>query len=203
MPRTRQQAASKIASDSIAQLTSVFDALPEKPRETYTLREAVSQLYQPIRTALSRGYHYDEIAVILAEQGIAISAFSLKRYLSLSKGEQTQTSQSGQGKRRGRQPKAAVEATAEPLEATAEPSEPATATVQPELAPKRRGRPKVAASGQPGLEEPDTVPANPQPEAEAAPKRRGRTSKTAAKAKPAPRTTTRTAKGRGRKLMSQ
>ncbi|WP_088892342.1 hypothetical protein [Leptolyngbya ohadii] len=199
MPRTRSQAASKIASNSIAQLTSVFDALPEKPRETYTLREAVSLLSQPIRTALSRGYNYDEIAVILAEQGIAISAFSLKRYLSLSKGEQTQTSQSGQGKRRGRQPKAAVAATAESLETTVEPSEPATAQPDPDPAPKRRGRPKVAASEQPEVGEPVTVPADPQPEAEPTPKRRGRTSKTAAKAKPAPRTTTHASKGRGRK----
>jgi hypothetical protein len=198
MPRTRSQAASKIAPNSIAQLTSVFDTLPEKPKETYTLREAVPLLYEPIRTALSRGYNYDEIAAILAEQGIAISAFSLKRYLSLSKGEQTQTSQSGRGKRRGRQPKAIGEETPELLEVTAEPSEPATVQPEPERAPKRRGRSKVAASGQPGLEEPATVPANPQPEAEPTSKRRGRTSKTAAKAKPAPRTTTRTGKGRGR-----
>jgi len=106
--------------------------------------------------------------------------------LSLSKGEQTQKPQLGQGKRRGRQPKAAVEATLEPLEVTPELSEPATMQLEP--APKRRGRPKVTASAQPELGEPVSVPADPQPEAEPAPKRRGRTSKTAAKAKPAPRT---------------
>ncbi len=199
MPRTRSQAASKIAPASIAQLTSVFDALPEKPRETYTLRQAVSLLYEPLQTALSRGYDYDEIAAILAEQGIPISAFSLKRYLSLSKGEQTQISPSGQGKQRGRKPKASVEAAPELVESKAKPTEPVTVQSEPEPAPKQRGRSKAAASDQPILEAHVTVPADPQPEAESGPKRRGRTSKTAAKAKPAARTTTRTRKGRERK----
>lgn len=194
MPRTRQQAASKIAPTSITQITSVFDALPEKPRETYSLRETVSQLYEPIRTALSRGYNYDEIAAILAEQGITISAFSLKRYLSLSKAEQTQSPKSEQGKRRrGRQPKSLTEAAAEPSDATTE---------QPESTPKRRGRKKAAVTEQPEVTEPVDVPAENKPaenKPETAPKGRGRTSKTAAKAKPAAQTASRAAKGRGRK----
>lgn len=110
MPRTRQQAASKIAPDSIAQLTSVFDALPGKPKDTYTLREAVSQLDAPIRTALKRGYNYDEIAAILADHEIALSAFSLKRYLSLNKDQQVQQTETDQKKqRRSRTSKTAVE----------------------------------------------------------------------------------------------
>jgi hypothetical protein len=197
MPRTRSQAASKIAPASIAQLTSVFDALPEKPRETYTLRQAVSLLYEPLQTALSRGYDYDEIAAILAEQGIPISAFSLKRYLSFSKSEQTQTS-SGQGKRRGRRQEASVEAAPELAEGTASSIEPPTQP-EPEPTSKRRGRSKAAPSEQPTLEAPVNVPSDLQLEVEATPKQRGRTSKTAAKSKPAVRTTTRTRKGRGRK----
>ncbi|MBD1848987.1 hypothetical protein H6F87_02995 [Cyanobacteria bacterium FACHB-502] len=198
MPRTRSQTASKIAPDAIAQLTSVFDALLEKPRDTYTLRQAVTLLYAPLQTALSRGYNYEEIAVILAEQGIPISAFSLKRYLSLSKSEQPQTS-SGQGNRRGRQPKPSVEATPELLAGIAKLTEAATVQPEPEPASKRRGRSKAAASEQPTLEAPGTVPTDPEPEPEATPKRRGRTSKAAAKSKPAGRATTRTSKGRGRK----
>jgi hypothetical protein len=160
MPRTRQQTATKIAPDSIAQLGSVFDALPEKPKETYTLREAVAQLDTPIRTALGRGYSYNEIAAMLSEHEIAISAFSLKRYLSLNKVQQPEQSAPAQQKRRrGRQPKSASEAAAEPSVA------PIVQAEQPEPAPKQRGR----------------------------------TSKTAAKAKPAARTTNRTAKGRERK----
>ncbi|WP_088889376.1 hypothetical protein [Leptolyngbya ohadii] len=196
MPRTRSQTASKIAPDAIAQLNSVFDALPEKPRDTYTLRQAVTLLYAPLLTALSRGYSYEEIAVILSEQEIPISALSLKRYLSLSKSEQTQTS-SGQGRRRRRKQEASVEAAPELAESTASSIESPT-QLDPEPAPKRRGRSKAAPSEQPTLEAPVTVPADPQPEPEAIPKRRGRTSKTAAKSKPAVRTTTRTRKGRGR-----
>jgi hypothetical protein len=191
MPRARQRSTAKIAPPSIAQLTSTLDALPEKPKESYSLRETVSQLYEPISSALSRGYNYEEIAALLAKHGIEISVFSLKRYLSLSKSEQTQRSEPEESKpRRGRKPKQAAEATEE-TEETPEASE-----VQPEPAPKRRGRAKAAAA-EPEVTTPVDAPA--EAPSEPAPKRRGRTSKAAAKTKPAARATSRTGTGRGRK----
>ncbi|WP_088889687.1 hypothetical protein [Leptolyngbya ohadii] len=207
MPRTRQQAASKIAPDSIgmpatrvpqrdaiAQITSVFDALPEKSKDIYTLREAVSQLDTPIRTALGRGYSYDEIAVILAEHEIAISAFSLKRYLSLNKtGKAQQAEGTGGKRRRGRQPKSESETAAQSADAVIDQRS------QPEPALKRRGLAKSTVSEQSNVTEAVATLPETQPEAEPVPKRRGRTSKTAAKAKPAAQTTQRTEKGRGRK----
>ena len=192
MPRARQRSTAKIAPPSIAQLTSTLDALPEKPKESYSLRETVSQLYEPISSALSRGYNYEEIAALLAKHGIEISVFSLKRYLSLSKSEQTQRSEPEESKpRRGRKPKQAAEAT----EATEE--TPEALEVQPEPAPKRRGRAKAEATEQPEVEAPAEAPA--EAPSEPAPKRRGRTSKAAAKTKPAARATSRTGTGRGRK----
>lgn len=188
MPRARQRSTAKIAPPSIAQLTSTLDALPEKPKESYSLRETVSQLYEPISSALSRGYNYEEIAALLAKHGIEISVFSLKRYLSLSKSEQTRSSEPEESKpRRGRKPKQTAEATAETPEAS---------EVQPEPAPKRRGRAKAAAA-EPEVTTPVDAPA--EAPSEPAPKRRGRTSKAAAKTKPAARATSRTGTGRGRK----
>ena len=186
MPRATRSA--KIAPPSIAQLTSTLDALPEKPKESYSLRAAVSELYAPITKALGRGYSYEEIAALLAKHGLEISVFSLKRYLSLSKAEQKQQPQPEQAKpRRERKPKQATEATTETSEAPAPQAEPA---------PKRRGRVKAETGEQSQPEAPVEAPTE---AAELAPKRRGRASKAAAKTKPTARATGRTGTGRGRK----
>ena len=109
MPRA-PRSTTKIAPPSIAQLTATLDALPEKPKESYSLRAAVSELYAPLTKALSRGYSYEEIAALLAKHGIKISVFSLKRYLSLTKAEQRQRSEPELVQpRRGRQPKQSAE----------------------------------------------------------------------------------------------
>lgn len=83
--RKRSTKSTSISPSSIEQTATALRALPEKEREVWSLREAISQLQEPIRTALDRGYTYEEVTSMLAEQGINISVFSLKRYLSLTR----------------------------------------------------------------------------------------------------------------------
>lgn len=73
---------SKSALDSV---TSALQSLPEKPKENWSLREAVSVLQETISAALSKGYSYDEVAKMLSGKGVDISASSLKSYLSAAK----------------------------------------------------------------------------------------------------------------------
>lgn len=73
---------SKSALDSA---TSTLQGLPEKPKENWSLREAVSVLQESISAALSKGYSYEEVAKMLSEKSVEISASSLKSYLSAAK----------------------------------------------------------------------------------------------------------------------
>jgi hypothetical protein len=87
MARTRKRSSTSVIvpSTALEQATTTLQDLPEKPRETYSLREAIALLQEPISLALSRGYSYDEVRAILSENGIDIAPSSLRRYLSLTK----------------------------------------------------------------------------------------------------------------------
>lgn len=70
---------------SLEQTGAFLQALPEKPKEELSLKEAIAQLQDPIRAALAKGYSYQELAAMLAETGIHISAFTLKNYVPSGK----------------------------------------------------------------------------------------------------------------------
>jgi hypothetical protein len=70
---------------SLEQTGAFLQALPEKPKEELSLKEAIGQLQDPIRAALVKGYSYQELAAMLAEKGIHISAFTLKNYVPSGK----------------------------------------------------------------------------------------------------------------------
>lgn len=89
---------SKSALDSA---TLTLQDLPEKPKENWSLREAVSVLQESISAALSKGYSYEEVAKMLTTKGVDISASSLKSYLSAAKRQQGIASVA-RGKRGGR-----------------------------------------------------------------------------------------------------
>jgi type I site-specific restriction-modification system R (restriction) subunit len=76
-----------VQQTAIQQATSLLEQLPEKPKEIWTLKEAIDLLQDSISTALKRGYNYEEVAAMLADQGIQISISSLKRYLASTKKE--------------------------------------------------------------------------------------------------------------------
>ena len=93
--RKRSSAAAAVTKSAIAQASSMLKQLSEKPKNNWSLREAVFMLQESIITALDRGYTYDEVAVLLGKQGVVIAAPSLKRYLAALKREK------GSGSRRG------------------------------------------------------------------------------------------------------
>ena len=65
------------------QITSEkLGSLKEKPKEELTLRESIYFLRDKLKSALKKGYSYQDLSEILAEQEILISAATLKQYLT-------------------------------------------------------------------------------------------------------------------------
>ncbi|HEY9627294.1 MAG TPA: hypothetical protein V6C84_08325 [Coleofasciculaceae cyanobacterium] len=78
LKRTR---AGNVSKSALNQAGSLLQDLPEKPKDLFSLRDAVAQLQDVIKDALSKGYSYEDIAALLAEQTIVISPATLKRYV--------------------------------------------------------------------------------------------------------------------------
>jgi hypothetical protein len=101
--------AAEISKNSIEQVSLSLQDLPEKPKDSYSLREAIAMMHASITSALARGYKHEEISKLLANEGIKITASSLRRYLSITKPK-------GEGKvkakRQPRTPKAVAATTA-------------------------------------------------------------------------------------------
>lgn len=83
-PRKRTRA-TIVSPEAVEQATILLEELPEKPRENLSLREAVKQMQDSLKAALAKGYSYEELAQMLAKQGIQISAFTLKNYVPSGK----------------------------------------------------------------------------------------------------------------------
>jgi hypothetical protein len=145
--RRRPSSSVSVQKQSIHQATQHLAQLPEKPRDAWSLREAIEQLKDPIDGALVRGYTHEEIAGILSEKGVKISPSSLKSYLAA-------TRKNTEGKvKRVAKPRAKKASTTEaapktthkqaaPIEVVAPPAE-----TPAEPAPKKRGgRPKSTAA---------------------------------------------------------
>lgn len=152
-PRKRSTATATISKSAIDQAASTLQALPAKEKKSWSLREAVTRLQEPISDALSRGYSYEEVAEMLAKQGINISVFSLKRYLSLSR---SQSAEAAGGRGRGKTRRSFKASSA------ASASDEAPAQDTPAEAPKRRGK---AAQSE------DSAPKQPKAAAKAKPAR--------------------------------
>lgn len=104
---------------SIGNTSAFLESLPEKPKEDLSLKEAIDQLREPLRGALSRGYTYAELAEMLTEKGVKISAFTLKNYVPSGKrraNKEKEAAAAKAGTRRGRKTQA-VEAVGTELEA--------------------------------------------------------------------------------------
>lgn len=84
----RRISAASVSQAALEQAASALRALPEKPKEVWSLREAVISLQSSILDALNKGYGYEEVAKMLTNQGVEISASSLKSYLSSAKRQQ-------------------------------------------------------------------------------------------------------------------
>jgi hypothetical protein len=87
MPRAKQRpsVATIVSKSTLEQASVSLQALPDKPKEVWSLRETVMLLQDDITSALNRGYTYDEIVKVLADKEIGITASSLKRYLATAR----------------------------------------------------------------------------------------------------------------------
>jgi hypothetical protein len=73
--------AAVVRQEAIDNTSAFLQSLPDKPKEDMSLREAIEQMREPLRAALMKGYTYQELAAMLSDQGINISAFTLKNYV--------------------------------------------------------------------------------------------------------------------------
>ncbi|MFM2431287.1 MAG: hypothetical protein RLZZ511_2500 [Cyanobacteriota bacterium] len=162
--KRRSPTSTLVTKESIKTAGSILGDLPEKPKEIWSLREAIDALKDEITVALDRGYTYPEISQMLTARGVEISASTLKYYLSSVKRQdpnakprrRRRTLGAGisadslnlgvtvpaEPKKRGRKPKAAVEATvvtAEPKKRGRKPKAAVEAVVV--KTPGRKGRP--------------------------------------------------------------
>jgi len=131
--KRRSPTSTLVSKAAISQASSTLTELPEKPKEIWSLREAINALQDQIILALDRGYGYPEISKMLTTQGVEISASTLKYYLSSVR-------RSENGKRRRRvggkvTEKTLTDATAAVVDATSE----------PEVKKTRGRKPKAAA----------------------------------------------------------
>ena len=74
----------KIHVDKLSSALDKLDQLESKPKEELTLRESIYFLRGKLNGALKKGYNYEDLSEILAEQDILVSAATLKLYLTQS-----------------------------------------------------------------------------------------------------------------------
>ena len=72
----------KIHVDKLNTTLDKLSQLKEKPKEELTLRESIYVLRDKLKSALKKGYSYQDLSEILEEQEILISASTLKQYLT-------------------------------------------------------------------------------------------------------------------------
>lgn len=134
-----------VNKQSVEQAGSYLQELPEKPKENLSLREAVGQLRDQIQAALAKGYSYDDLAKMLTEKGIEISATTLKSYVPAGKRQSSKDKAAAPKTRTRRTRKEEPTAEAPAEEPAAPVEEPA-----PEPKPTRRRTRTAAASAKEG-----------------------------------------------------
>lgn len=80
--KRRSPTSTLVSKDSISSASTALQDLPEKPKEIWSLREAINLLKDQITLALDRGYSYTEVSQMLSSKGVEISPSTLKYYLS-------------------------------------------------------------------------------------------------------------------------
>ncbi|MBW4465288.1 MAG: hypothetical protein KME07_07590 [Pegethrix bostrychoides GSE-TBD4-15B] len=146
MPSTlrRSPNATLVTQPAIDEAAEALYDLPEKTKEKMSLREAVDVLRDQITAALDKGYSYEDIAAMLAKQGISIAPSSLKHYLARSNRQLKQAT--GTQTRRRRSPAKSLDTEADTEVDTEELSDLAEIAEPEPAAPKRRGRPPASDS---------------------------------------------------------
>ncbi len=72
----------KIHVDKLESALSKLDNLEQKPKSELSLRESVYFLRDKLRSAVKKGYSYEDLSELLQQQEVIISAATLKQYLT-------------------------------------------------------------------------------------------------------------------------
>ncbi|QYO68349.1 hypothetical protein [Leptolyngbya sp. 7M] len=120
--RNRPKSAN-VSKTAIDQLGSMLQDLSEKPKAEMSLREAIDELRGPIQSAMAKGYNYEDIVKILAEEGIPTTVTTVKRYISLGNPPRRKSSGKTRAKR-SRTASVEAEVTEAPAEFTPPPTAP-------------------------------------------------------------------------------
>lgn len=88
----KRSRASSVTPETVSQAIAYLEDLPEKAKEDLSLKESVVQMQDQIKAALAKGYSYDDIAKLLSDKGIKISALTLKNYVPSGKRQANKTS---------------------------------------------------------------------------------------------------------------
>jgi hypothetical protein len=170
---SRRSRTRTISKQAIEQANAHLQQLPERTKEDLSLREAVEQIREQIESALRKGYSYQDLVSMLAEQGIAISAATLKRYVPVGRSRTRKGRPPTQAKTRRTRKGQTQDSTSDSEDAQAQSadieSDEAESDADPSEAPKRR-RGRTAKTSEPE--------ATSAPEAEAEPASRRRSSRT-------------------------
>ena len=72
----------KIHVDKLETTLNFLDQLDKKEQEELTLRESIYYLRDKLKSALKKGYSYQDLSELLEQQQILVSAATLKQYLT-------------------------------------------------------------------------------------------------------------------------
>ncbi|MGL6342848.1 MAG: hypothetical protein ACRC80_27375 [Waterburya sp.] len=82
MTKTKTKRNQKIHVDTLQTTSYKLGQLETKPKAELTLRESIYFLRDKLKSALRKGYSFQDLSEILANQEILISAATLKQYLT-------------------------------------------------------------------------------------------------------------------------
>jgi hypothetical protein len=145
IPPSKRPKIAAIKQEAVTDAAEFLQTLPDKPKEELSLREAVDQLRDQIRDSLARGYTYSDLATLLGERGITISASTLKNYVPSGKRQAAKDKQAEakpKSRRGKKEPTRQVEDVASlPQPAVAEAFMEDSTSAEPESTktPRRRG----------------------------------------------------------------
>lgn len=94
--KSRTVKSGRIHLNLVRQAEASLQDLPEKKNGLLSLQEAIHQLREPLKMALSKGYTYQELVNLLLQKGIAISESTLKNYLASGRHRISKNGDSGQ-----------------------------------------------------------------------------------------------------------
>ncbi|MCC5632390.1 hypothetical protein [Nostoc sphaeroides] len=72
----------KIPIDKLQTTLGELEKLQEKAKEELSLRESIKFLREQLKSALKKGYSYQDLSQLLEKQEIKVSAATLKQYLT-------------------------------------------------------------------------------------------------------------------------